>query len=52
MHNQPEPTREEEEQVPERHAEHEAMRAPGHEDPGEQRPGDEEGQDEQEIHDA
>jgi hypothetical protein len=42
MHDQPEPTREEEEQVPEHQEEHEAMRAPGHEDPP----------DVKEIHDA
>jgi hypothetical protein len=30
---QPEPTREEDEQVPAKQDEHEAMRGPGHEDP-------------------
>jgi hypothetical protein len=53
MHDQPEPTREEEEQVPERQEEHEAMRGPGHEDPAAQRPDrDNAGQDEREMHDA
>lgn len=53
MHDQPEPTREEEEQVPERQAEHKAMRAPGHENPTEQRPGrDDDGRDEKETHDG
>jgi len=33
MHDQPEPTPEEEEQVPEDQQEHEAMRGPGHDDP-------------------
>lgn len=33
MHDQPEPTREEEEQVPEHQGEHEAMQFPGHENP-------------------
>ena len=51
MHDQPEPTREEEEQVTKNQAEHEAMRAPGHEDPESQRP-DDESRDEQEIDDA
>ena len=39
MHDQPEPTEEEQEQVPERLHEEDAMRAPGHEDPP--RPDDE-----------
>jgi hypothetical protein len=38
MHDQPEPTPEEEEQVPEQQEDHEAMRYPGHEDPAAQRP--------------
>jgi hypothetical protein len=33
MHDQPEPTPEEEEQAPEEQGDHEAMRYPGHEDP-------------------
>ena len=33
MHDQPEPTREEEEQAQEHQDEHEAMRYPGHENP-------------------
>ncbi len=33
MHDQPEPTPEEEERAPEEQSEHEAMRGPGHEDP-------------------
>jgi hypothetical protein len=33
MHDQPEPTTEEEEQVPEEQEDHEAMRGAGHEDP-------------------
>ena len=33
MHEQPEPTPEEEERAPEEQEEHEAMRGPGHEDP-------------------
>jgi hypothetical protein len=33
MHEQPEPTEEEQEQVPERLDEEDAMRGPGHEDP-------------------
>lgn len=33
MHEQPEPTEREQEQVPERLADEEAMRYPGHEDP-------------------
>jgi hypothetical protein len=33
MHEQPEPTEEEQEQVPERLEEEDAMRGPGHEDP-------------------
>ena len=33
MHDQPDPTTEEEEQVPEDQADHEAMRGAGHEDP-------------------
>jgi hypothetical protein len=35
MHDQPEPTRTEEEQVPEHQDEHEAMRGAGHEEPAE-----------------
>lgn len=46
MHDQPEPTREEEDQVPERQEEHEAMRYPAHENPPDV------AQDEKEIHDA
>ena len=46
MHDQPEPTPEEEEQVPERQEEHEAMRYPGHENPPDV------AQDDEEIHDA
>ncbi|HWH55503.1 MAG TPA: hypothetical protein VNT04_07970 [Gaiellaceae bacterium] len=42
MHDQPEPTREEEEQAPESQDEHESMQFPGHEDPP----------DVEEIHDA
>jgi hypothetical protein len=48
MHNQPEPTPEEQEQVPERQQEEEAMRGPGHDDPEGARDPDEES----EIHDA
>ena len=33
MHDQPEPTEEEQEQGPERRQEEDAMRGPGHEDP-------------------
>jgi hypothetical protein len=33
MHDQPEPTPEEQEQVPDDQSEHEAMRGAGHEDP-------------------
>jgi hypothetical protein len=33
MHDQPEPTQEEEEQNPERLQEEDAMRGPGHDDP-------------------
>jgi hypothetical protein len=33
MHDQPQPTEEEQEQVPERLPEEDAMRGPGHEDP-------------------
>ena len=33
MHDQPEPTEEEQEQVPERQEEEDAMRGPGHDDP-------------------
>lgn len=33
MHDQPEPTEEEQEQGPERQAEEDAMRGPGHDDP-------------------
>ena len=33
MHEQPEPTPDEEERAPEEQEEHEAMRGPGHEDP-------------------
>ncbi len=33
MHQQPEPTEEEQEQVPERQQEEDAMRYPGHDDP-------------------
>ena len=46
MHDQPKPTREEEDQVPEQQEEHEAMRYPGHENPPEV------SQDDEEIHDA
>jgi hypothetical protein len=47
QHDQPEPTEEEQELVPERQQEEEAMRGPGHEDPEPARePRDEE------IHDA
>lgn len=42
MQDQPEPTEQEHEQVPEQLEEHEAMQAPGHEDPP----------DVEEIHDA
>jgi hypothetical protein len=42
MHDQPEPTPQEEEQVPAQQEDHEAMRYPGHEDPP----------DIEEIHDA
>ena len=38
MQDQPEPTPEEEEQVPERQEEHEAMRGAGHEAPAAQQP--------------
>ena len=33
MHDQPEPTEDEQEQGPERRREEDAMRAPGHDDP-------------------
>jgi hypothetical protein len=33
MHDQPEPTEEEQEQVPDRQGEEDAMRGPGHDDP-------------------
>jgi hypothetical protein len=49
MHDQPEPTAEEQEQVPERQQEEEAMRGAGHEDPERAR---EDSQDAEEIHDA
>jgi hypothetical protein len=42
MHDQPEPTEQEQERAPDETEEHEAMRAPGHEDPP----------DVEEIHDA
>jgi hypothetical protein len=42
MHDQPEPTEQEEEQAPEETEEHEAMQFPGHENPP----------DVEEIHDA
>lgn len=48
MHDQPEPTPEEQEQVPERQQEQEAMRGPGHDDPARAR----ESQGDEEIHDA
>ena len=49
MHDQPEPTPAEQEQVPERQQEEEeAMRGPGHDDPERAR----EPQDDGEIHDA
>ncbi|HYX88069.1 MAG TPA: hypothetical protein VE753_01740 [Gaiellaceae bacterium] len=48
MHDQPEPTPEEQEQVPERQPEEEAMRGPGHDDPERAT----EPQDDAEIHDA
>jgi hypothetical protein len=48
MHDQPEPTEEEQEQVPERLPEEDAMRYPGHEDPESAR----EPKDDAEIHDA
>jgi hypothetical protein len=50
MHDQPEPTREEQEQAAESQDEHEAMRGAGHADPGPQRPSDEDR--DEEIHDA
>jgi hypothetical protein len=40
MHDQPEPTEEEQEQVPERLEEEDAMRGPRHEDPERAREGD------------
>ena len=40
MHDQPEPTEEEHEQVPERVEEEDAKSAPGHEDPGQVQPED------------
>lgn len=43
MHDQPEPTPEEEEQVPEDQSDHEAMRGAGHDDPPDV---------DEEIHDA
>jgi hypothetical protein len=49
MHDQPEPTPEEQEQVPERQREEEAMRGPGHEDPERAR---EDRTEAEEIHDA
>jgi hypothetical protein len=50
MHDQPEPTEEEQELVPERQQEEEAMRGPGHHDPDRARR--EDGADAEEIHDA
>jgi hypothetical protein len=50
MHDQPEPTREEQEQAAESQDEHEAMRGAGHADPRPQRPSDEDR--DEEIHDA
>ena len=47
MQDEPTPTPEENEQVPEQQEEHEAMRYPGHENPQDVEP-----QDEEEIHDA
>ena len=38
MHEQPEPTEREQEQVPERLEEEDSMRGPGHEDPPEAAP--------------
>jgi hypothetical protein len=49
MHEQPEPTPEEQEQVTERQREEDAMRGPGHDDPERAR---EEGAETEEIHDA
>ena len=49
MHDQPEPTPEEHEQVPDRQEDEEAMRGAGHEDPDARRS---EPQEESEIHDA
>jgi hypothetical protein len=46
MQDQPEPTREEEDQVPQRQEEHEAMRGAGHDEPPDVAQSDEE------IHDA
>jgi hypothetical protein len=49
MHDQPEPTPEEQELAPERQAEEQAKQYPAHEDPERVR---DEPQDETEIHDA
>jgi hypothetical protein len=46
MQDQPEPTREEQEQAPEQMDEHEAMQFPGHDRPADA------AQDDEEIHDA
>ena len=40
MHEQPEPTEEEQEETPDRVQEEDAMRAPGHEDPEQVQPED------------
>ena len=49
MHDQPDPTREEEEQIPERQAEHEAMRGAAHQEPPDV---EDIAQSDDEIHDA